>query len=85
MVLIDYVSSYSNEGGSTPRGEGRVAESPASYHLKGSFGKWQSKHPERSAATIISESANFLSLCISQNAYLVITKNCWHWASAVSY
>lgn len=38
--------------------------------------KRQSKHPERNAATVISESANFLSLCISENAYLVITKNC---------
>ena len=64
----------------------RVAKnaSPASYYQKAGFVKWQHKHPERNAAAIISESANFLSLCISENAYLVITKNCWHWASAVA-
>ena len=62
----------------------RKDTSPASYYFKAGFVKWQSKHPERNAAAIISESANFLSLCISENAYLVITKNCWHWASAVA-
>lgn len=58
------------------RKEWRVVKytSPASYYLKAGFVKWQSKHPERNAATIMSESANFLSLCISENAYLVITK-----------